>query len=350
MKKWIVVAALLFSGIIRSLCTQDMPPAQVVVSHVFEKEIAQTSPFVGIVDFNKIADVAPEIEGLIENHFFDESDLVTKGDPLVKLGIDFTNKDIEIIQKQIEEIDVKIQSAGKNVGRLEKLFKTSASSEREYDEYFYLHKELLKQKERLGKELERLNLSIEKSTVRAPFTGIVLEKFQELGEWVNSDSPICSIASTEDIFIKVAALENLRKFLFAGQKLVVEIKAIDEQFDGEILSFVPVADMKSKTFFVKVKIPYFDHAIRNMSATVHVPVSVKKKMSMIRRDALIKFGGKDFIYTIDGNKAQIIPIDILVYDGEYVGVDSPQITTGMPVVIDGNDRLQPDQAVIVKGD
>jgi membrane fusion protein (multidrug efflux system) len=33
--------------------------------------------------------------------------------------------------------------------------------------------------------------------------------------------------------------------------------------------------------------------------------------------------------------------------GEYLGVDAPYIVAGMPVVIDGNERLRPDQPVTV---
>ena len=66
---------------------------------------------------------------------------------------------------------------------------------------------------------------------------------------------------------------------------------------------------------------------------------------MIKRDALIKHQGKDFVYTVKDGKATILPVNIVVFSGEYVGVDNPYVVPGMPVVIDGNDRLRPDQAV-----
>ena len=66
---------------------------------------------------------------------------------------------------------------------------------------------------------------------------------------------------------------------------------------------------------------------------------------MIKRDALIKFQGKDFVYTVKDGKAAILPVNIVVYAGEFLGVDNPYIVAGMPVVVDGNDRLKPDQPV-----
>ena len=71
----------------------------------------------------------------------------------------------------------------------------------------------------------------------------------------------------------------------------------------------------------------------------------KMKLKMIKRDALIKYQGKDFVYTVKDGKATILPINIVVFSGEYVGVDNPYVVPGMPVVVDGNDRLKPDQEV-----
>jgi hypothetical protein len=71
------------------------------------------------------------------------------------------------------------------------------------------------------------------------------------------------------------------------------------------------------------------------------------KITMIRRDALVAFNGQNFIYSVNENAAVIIPVNIVVYDGLYVGVESPLIAVGVPVVIDGNNRLQPGQLVEV---
>ncbi len=65
---------------------------------------------------------------------------------------------------------------------------------------------------------------------------------------------------------------------------------------------------------------------------------------------MIKFQGSDFIYSIKDDKAAIMPVHIVSFMGDKVGVDSPHITAGMVVVIEGNERLRPDQAVRVTGE
>jgi hypothetical protein len=43
-------------------------------------------------------------------------------------------------------------------------------------------------------------------------------------------------------------------------------------------------------------------------------------------------------------------VNIVAFLGSKVAVDTPSIVPGLPVVIEGNERLRPDQAVQVVGD
>jgi multidrug efflux pump subunit AcrA (membrane-fusion protein) len=73
-------------------------------------------------------------------------------------------------------------------------------------------------------------------------------------------------------------------------------------------------------------------------------------LSIIDRAALIKFQGKDFVYTIKEGKAAILPVNIVAFLGDKVGVDNPYIVPGMNLVVEGNERLRPDQPVVVAGE
>ena len=84
-----------------------------------------------------------------------------------------------------------------------------------------------------------------------------------------------------------------------------------------------------------------------MSAAVLIPVGERRRLKLIPRDALISFGGKDMVYTVKGGQAVAVPIDIVSFSGEHACTDSPDIPSGMKVVVDGNERLRPQQPVII---
>ncbi len=330
------------------LCTASVnaqPPAKVVVAKVTEEEVSKTNQLLGILEFDKRSGISPEIAGLIKKLSFSEGMKVKKGDVLASLNTDFIQKSIAIRTKEAEEVLIRIQNARKNLNRYEKLFKEAAASEKAYEDLADQLREYEKRHEIIQLNIEKLQIELKKFNIRAPFDGLILEKYKYEGEWISPGNAICLLGSTKDIVVNVAVAEDLVKYIIPGNYLYLRIHALDKEFKGHVRKLVPMADLATKTFQVKINIPYFESAIQNMSATVHVPVSHKMKLRMIKRDALIKHQGKDFVYTVKDGKATILPVNIVVFSGEYVGVDNPYVVSGMPVVIDGNDRLRPDQAV-----
>ncbi len=136
------------------------------------------------------------------------------------------------------------------------------------------------------------------------------------------------------------------KFISVGQSVPVTIHAYDKEVTGTIDNLFPTADAKTKNIFLKVRIPILTKVAQNMSATVFISTGKSQKLSIIPRDALIKFQSKDFIYTIRENKAEMLPVNIVAYLGDKIGADNEHFTEGMPVIVDGNERLRPGQSVV----
>lgn len=340
------IAAILFLSL-AAVTAYAQPPAKVVLGKVLEEEISKTTQMVGVLEFDKRSGLSPETAGLIKEVSYEEGQQIKGGALLVRLNTDFLQKSIRIRKKEAEEIQIRIENTQKNLNRFELLYKEEAASEKAYEDLADSLRELKTQYEKVQLEIEKLQLELVKSNIRAPFDGLILEKYRHEGEWIAPGTPICLLGSTKDLVVKVAISEELVQYISPGDQIFLTIPAVDKEFMVPVQQIIPVADPATKTFQVKIPIPYFKSAIQNMSATVHVPVSAKMTLRMIKRDALIRHQGKDFVYTVKDGKASILPINIVVYKGEYVGVDTPYIVKDMPVVIDGNDRLRPDQEVEV---
>lgn len=347
--KWFVFwIYLLGNSIVFAQETQQQaqqPPAKIAVQKVQEGEIAKTIQIVGIVDFNKRSGISSEISGLIQTHHMIEGSTVSKGDVLVRLNTDFIEKSIQIMKLQLEQTNIKIENTQKNLKRYEVLYKEQATSEKAYDDLSDSYRELVKARDIILKNIEKLNLELNKSVIRAPFDGIILERNKNEGEWVSPGSPICTLASINDVFVTVAVPEDLVQYIHIGDPISYKINALGKDVTGNVVTFVPVADIKTKTFQVRISVSYMKELIQNMTVTVTIPASHRMKLKLIKRDALINFQGKDFVYTVKDNVAKIVPINIVAYEGQYIGVDDPHILPGMIVVTDGNDRLRPDQPV-----
>ncbi|MBN1932907.1 MAG: efflux RND transporter periplasmic adaptor subunit [Desulfobacterales bacterium] len=322
------------------------PPAKVVVEPVVEKMVAENTPIVGIVYFEKVSNLSPEVSGRVESVRFKEGDRVCEDDILVNFNTDFIDKDIEEIQTRMIQIDVHIEKADKDLKRYETLFCQEAASEKDYDDLKFTRRDLIQQKKALEKKLDIAQLKKNKSVIRAPFKGIILEKHIDIGNWVSPGTALCRIGSVTDIFVKVPIAEELMIFSQKGDTLDIDLHAFGKTVTGHVNGIVPVADPKTKNIMLKIRLPHMETAIENLSASVRVPTSQKKQMKLISRDALVSFQGKQFVFTLKDDKAAMLPINVLTYMGKYAGVESPQLKKGMMVVTDGNQRLRPDQPAV----
>ena len=108
-----ILASLLLIILFCGFAVAQQPPAKVVTAKVFAKDLAQTRPMIGVVDFDKTAGLSPEISGLIASQFIEEGVVVKKGAALVRLNTDFLEKDIAIINQEILQLGITIQKTEK---------------------------------------------------------------------------------------------------------------------------------------------------------------------------------------------------------------------------------------------
>jgi RND family efflux transporter MFP subunit len=326
------------------------PPAKVVLGQVVQEEIAETQSVLGVLYYERVSDVSTEVGGLVENVEVSQGDRVRKGDPLVRLNTEILDREIALTKTRIEQGELRIDHSKKNFDRLEKLYKESGVSEKDYDDALYNYQDAGKEKQMSEHQLDKLLIQKERSVIQAPFDGIVLTKDVDSGAWVQQGKKLVSIGSTSDLFVRAPIPENLLQHIVMGESIPVIINGFGKEITGVIKDIEPIADVKTKNVFLKINIEPLPLIAQNMSATVFVPSGPKRMLNVIKRAALIKFQGKDFVYTVKDGKAAILPVNIVSYMGERVGIEHPAIQTGMSVVIEGNERLRPDQPVIVAGD
>jgi len=340
-----VICSLIWVFLPPSVLAAEAPAARVVVVTVTDQRINETTRLLGIIDFDRVSRVSGEIPGSITEQHAVEGTQIKAGDPLVELNTDFTHKDIEIKQKQRDQVSADLQKVGASLKRLENLLQKNSASRQTYDDALYDHRSLQKKRESLDLELQRLRIELQKSTIRAPFDGIVLEKLKERGEWMDRGAAVAVVASTGDVIASIALSEQLIRFQEPGAPVPVTISSLDLQLEGKVLGIKPVATLRSKSATLKVGIPFKPGMVRNMSASVEILSSEAQRLLIIPRDALISKKGGGFVYTVEKGKASLVPVDILARRGDTAGVAPAPLKQGMLVVVDGNDRLQPGQAV-----
>lgn len=323
------------------------PPARVKITALQSSLAAPTQSFVGTLYFDRISQLSAEVSGRADKVLFREGDQVKKGQVLVQLNTDFIDKELMRIQSMIDLTQAKLDHKNKDLARYQQLLEQQATSATAYDQLFYSVAEIKAQKAAYIAELESTQIKKGKSVILAPFNGRILEKNIDIGNWATTGSPVARIGALSDIFIQVPTSETLLPFSTIGQQVEVWLPATNQHLKGVHKGFRPVVDAQTKNIYSRIQLEQMTLPFENMSAEVSLPTSTESVQLLVPRDALVTFNGQKFVYSIKDGKAAIIPIEIVSFSGDRAAIKSPHIQAGMPIVIEGNERLRPDQPVTV---
>jgi RND family efflux transporter MFP subunit len=324
---------------------QGPPPALVEVAQITHGEAEPMVEFVGTVYYARKSDVAAEVEGVVEQVFFEEGYRVKKGEPLVSLGSDILDTVISATRADYELVLVELEQAQKELNRREPLYREGSVSESAYDEYFFKSKMLQSRSLSLKASLDRLLLEKEKKKIRAPFDGIVVQKNAEKGEWIDDGGMVAVIADDSVVDVEVNVPAEMLKYLEPGKELTVQSE--NEKLTGQFLSFVPKGDVATRTFDVKIRLQNAAGLIEGMEARALIPAAAKSEGLKAPRDALLDKFGQNVVWLVKDSAAKMVPVQVTGYDGMYVGIAGPGLENGDTVVVKGNERLREGQAVMI---
>lgn len=105
--------------------------------------------------------------------------------------------------------------------------------------------------------LRRAQADVADADVRAPISGVVLERYVELNEVVQVNQRLFLVADPEDKIMKAAVDEEDVTSTRLGQVVYMQLYAFSQPqvkpFTGEVFDILPTADPRNKTFLVKVR-------------------------------------------------------------------------------------------------
>jgi RND family efflux transporter MFP subunit len=302
--------------------------------------------YVGSVYYARKSDVAAEVEGVVDQVFFEEGYRVKKGDPLVSLEPDILDTVISGTRADYELVLVEMEQAEKELKRREPLYKEGSVSESSYDEYFFKSKMLKNRALSIKASLDRLLLEKKKKKIRAPFDAIVMQKNAEKGEWVKEGGMIAVVADDSEVDVIVEVPSGMLQYLHSGRE--IDITTGDLKLKGKFLFFVPKGDVATRTFSVKIRLKNLDGLVEGMEARALLPTASRQESLLVPRDALVVKFGKDAVFVVEEGKAKMVAVAVQGYSGLSVGVVGPGLEVGQQVVVKGNERLFGGEQLVIR--
>jgi len=155
--------------------------------------------------------------------------------------------------------------------------------------------------------LAQAQLNLEEATLAAPFPGTVVDVNIEVGQMVNSSTPVVVLTDLTsyyvDLYIDETEIGQILNHQNGGQPVVITLDAFpDEEIEGEVTAIKSIGTVSSGivTYEVRVEITPTDVPIRpDMTASATVVVEEKENVLLIPNRAIRQEGDVKYVEVLD---------------------------------------------------
>jgi RND family efflux transporter MFP subunit len=344
-------------------------PVKVVTARKGDLVLKLKSP--GEAVTNKRIQMTAEVQGAIKSLNVEESQRVNKGDVLVEIDDAEYRLTLEryeadrlrylselLLEEQFadpqaqagEEENKDLSESKQEYEIARQQYRQGKISEAEFEEAFQKHELVLiqagemKDKIRAAAkgltqaeiQVKRAKLDLEKTRVKAPYSGIITDIRVSPQEQISSGRELFTLVNIDNIQVHAKVLESEIAKMRVGREVDLRFSAYpDRIFKGRVKAISPVINPEDKTCRVIVDMPNSDELIKpGMHTEVEIAADIYKNRLIIPQEAVLSRGGRKLAFVVEEGLAKWRYIQIGLENEDYAEV------------LDG---LEEQETVIVEG-
>jgi HlyD family secretion protein len=208
----------------------------------------------------------------------------------------------------------------------------------------------------LQARMNMLREDIDKTNIRAPVTGPILEKFVESRRVLAAGTPLLRQGDLASIDVESDILSEEVVRVKVGDQVDLLGKALGEVvIEGRVKRIYPSAFKKISSLGIeqqRVKVLIeFDNSSAELrpgtSLDAHIITAETESAIAVPERSIFRREGQWYLFAVDGNEAVLTPIEIGLKNDEWVEVVSGLDADERIILEPGND-LEPGSAVVPK--
>ncbi len=282
--------------------------------------------------------VSPKRQGLLQELYVEEGDVVRRGQPLAQMDSDDLRERLAELQAQLISAEAQLTRSSRELERNRRLFAQNAISQNDYDRVlsaFEVDRAAVQAaRQRLAaRRVEQADL-----IVRAPFDGVVTQRFADPGAFVTPTTTAAAVAgATSSSIVELAqGLEVVAKVpesdigrIRLGQDAEVRVDAFpDRRFPARVSRITPRAVKVNNvtSFDVKLSFQTPQPQLRiGMTADVGFQTGRVRADTLVPTVAIVTEDGQPGVLLVGkNNQPTFQPVELGISGGK-----STQILSGL---------------------
>lgn len=282
--------------------------------------------------------IFPEYAGQLTNVYVKEGDKVTKGQILARI-------DDGGLSQQLAQLEIQASLAKTTYEKQERLWNQNIGSELQYLQAKSSY-------EAQSKAVNQLQEQIEKTIVKAPFSGIIDDVMTDQGSMVApGNSQLMRIVSLDNMFIETNVPEKHLTTVTKNKKVEVEFPVLGKTIATNIRETGNFINPANRTFKVEIGLLNQNNEIKpNLTAKVKINDYTNEKALLIPQSIISEnANGEQYVYIIKNRKGKEGVVEKVIIttgktQGDVIEVLSG-IENGSEMILEGARSIQDGQSV-----
>jgi len=318
-------------------------PALVKVAVASVKDMASETLVPGTVVSRNDARLSAEVEGRL-TRVADVGTVVASGEVVAEIEGTALRLQMAELEAEVSRAEARLRFLESEEKRFEKLAQSNLAAitqlEQTQSDRDVAQGDLQVARARLEQTADRLA----RTGIKAPFDGIVVERLMTPGERAVVGSNVVRLVDQQNLEVVARAALEYLSFVRPGEQL--RVSAGNREVLADVRTVVAVGDENTHQFELRLDLVGSPFPV-GQTLRVAVPTSDSREVLTVPRDALVLRPEGQSVFVVDEeNRAQQVNVTVGTGQGEDIEVLGA-VSAGDRVVIRGNERLQPGQAVTV---
>ncbi len=340
---------------------QEMPPPQVTVVTLRTEPVTLTRELPGRTTPYVVAEVRPQVTGIVEERLFTEGSVVEAGQPLYQLDDATYRAAWNSARASLARAEASLEVARLNAERAAELVKANAVSRQEHENAVAALEQAKADVGVAEAQVAATAVELGYARITSPITGRIGKSTVTQGALVTADQPepLATVQQLDPIYVDLtqsaSELLELRRALAVGsireaEGMPVVILLEDGTRYGEEgqLAFTDVAvDPSTGSFSLRVVVPNPDHMLMpGMYVRAVISNAVLEEGLLVPQQGIARDprGNASAMVVAEDGTAAVRPVEVSRTIGDKWLVQDG-LAAGDRVIIEGLQKVQPGMPV-----
>lgn len=182
--------------------------------------------------------------------------------------------------------------------RAQKLLDRKVIAQADYDRYEAAYRTADAEVRRAEESVREAKVLLDYATIRAPISGIVIDKRVEVGDTVMPGQVLLTLYDPTRMQMVVTVRESLAQRLKVGQTIRGRLESLNYECEATVSEIVPEAQMASRSFTVKVTGPCPVGVYSGMFGRILIQLD-DEEVVVVPAAATIKVGQLDMVDVVE---------------------------------------------------